>query len=78
MAGSRAGRCFEGCHCCEETCLRIDGEDTHEIGAEIWDYDVRVCWVDKSFVRVRGVLTGGVGAWCREGEREGLEGFESA
>jgi hypothetical protein len=78
VSGSGARWCFEGCLRSQKTGLGFNAENSHQVGSQVRDHKVRVCGVDESFMGMRCVLTGGIGARCGEGEREGLESFDTA
>lgn len=79
MTGTASRRSRVGSAFCEESGSGIDGEDADEIGAEIWDDDVFLGWVQECFVGMRGQLSlERIGSRAGHGKGDGLEGRESS
>jgi len=56
----------------------VDGEDTEEVGAQVWDHDEGTGGVEDHFVLVGGVLARGHGPRLGELVLEGLQCLETA
>ena len=62
----------------EEVGFLVDGVDADEIGAEIWDQDVLLGWIEDRFVRVGSVLAVEDCAGAGQGVGECLGGGDVA
>lgn len=60
--------CFVGSLLSKESSLGVDGEDAHEIGAEIGNHDELLAWVEDGLVGVGLVLSVGNRARARHVE----------